>query len=58
MLKKHQPSELDPNMTAGIEKKGAEVIGQIQQKVGAIPNAAKILTEKQYEDQMSFVLHH
>ena len=31
---------------------------QIQQKVGAIPDAAKVLTEKQYEDQMSFVLKH
>ena len=31
---------------------------QIAAKVGAIPDAAKVLTEKQYEDQMSFVLKH
>ena len=31
---------------------------KIRDKVGAIPDAAKVLTEKQYEDQMSFVLHH
>ena len=31
---------------------------QIAQKIGAIPDAAKVLTEKQYEDQMSFVLKH
>ena len=31
---------------------------QIREKVGAIPDAAKVLTEKQYEDQMGFVLKH
>ena len=31
---------------------------QISAKIGAIPDAAKVLTEKQYEDQMSFVLKH
>ena len=31
---------------------------QIAAKIGAIPDAAKVLTEKQYEDQMSFVLKH
>lgn len=31
---------------------------KIQAKIGAIPDAAKVLTEKQYEDQMSFVLKH
>ena len=31
---------------------------QIANKIGAIPDAAKVLTEKQYEDQMSFVLKH
>ena len=31
---------------------------QIREKVGAFPDAAKVLTEKQYEDQMGFVLKH
>ena len=31
---------------------------KIRDKVGAIPDAAKVLTDKQYEDQMSFVLKH
>jgi len=31
---------------------------KIRDKLGAIPDAAKVLTEKQYEDQMSFVLKH
>ena len=31
---------------------------KIRDKLGAIPDAAKVLTEKQYDDQMSFVLKH
>ena len=31
---------------------------KIKDKVGAIPDAAKVMTDKQYEDSMSFVLKH
>ena len=31
---------------------------QIREKLGQMPEDAKILTDKQYEDQMSFVLKH
>jgi hypothetical protein len=31
---------------------------KIRDKLGAIPDGAKVLTERQYEDQMSFVLKH
>ena len=30
----------------------------IREKLGKIPDATKVLTEKQYDDQMSFVLKH
>mmetsp|Transcript_2065 Transcript_2065/g.3648 ORF Transcript_2065/g.3648 Transcript_2065/m.3648 type:complete len:140 (-) Transcript_2065:183-602(-) len=31
---------------------------KIRDKVGSIPDAAKVLTERQYQDEMSFVLRH
>ena len=31
---------------------------KIRAKVGAIPDAAKVLTEGEYQDQMSFILKH
>ena len=40
------------------KQKIAEGNKQIHDKNGAIPEGARIMTETQYDDQMSFVLKH
>ena len=40
------------------KRKVTEGNKQVRDKVGAIPDGAKVLTEGQYQDQMSFVLKH
>lgn len=44
MLKKHQPTELDPAMIKGIEEKGKEIMAQIP-KINQLENVLEIQEE-------------
>ena len=52
-IRKSLEGELDKTTSAF--KKGND---EIKAKLGAMPDSAKIVSDKDYEDQMSFVLKH